>query len=86
MSWTPDTWRQFPAKHIPEDYPDTQALRAVEGELAQLPPLVFAGEVRSLKSRLADVAAGNAFLLQGADSAESFKEFSANNIRHTLRF
>lgn len=85
MSWTPSTWRDKPARHIPEDYPDTEHLARVEGRLAAFPPLVFAGEARALKAKLGDVAAGNAFLLQGGDCAESFKEFSADNIRDTLR-
>jgi 3-deoxy-7-phosphoheptulonate synthase len=83
--WTPGSWRQRPAKHIPNDYPDQGALARVEGELRQMPPLVFAGEARRLKSLLADVSAGKAFLLQGGDCAESFKEFSADNIRDTFR-
>jgi 3-deoxy-7-phosphoheptulonate synthase len=61
------------------------ALVRVEGELRRMPPLVFAGEARRLKALLADVAAGKAFLLQGGDCAESFKEFSADNIRDTFR-
>lgn len=85
MTWTPDSWRSKPAKHIPEDYPDAAALRDVEGRLKDFPPLVFAGEVRRLKQNLSTVAAGEAFLLQGGDCAESFKEFSADNIRDTLR-
>ena len=85
MTWTPASWRDKPAKHIPEDYPDPAALSAVEDRLAGSPPLVFAGEVDRLRHRLADVAAGNAFLLQGGDCAESFKEFTADNIRDTLR-
>ncbi len=85
MIWTPSSWRERPAKHIPEDYPDSTALANVEKRLQDFPPLVFAGEVRNLKSRLADVAAGEAFLLQGGDCAESFKEFNADNIRDTLR-
>ncbi len=85
MTWTPNSWRARPAKHIPEDYPDATALADVEARLKAFPPLVFAGEVRNLKARLADVAAGEAFLLQGGDCAESFKEFSADNIRDTLR-
>jgi 3-deoxy-7-phosphoheptulonate synthase len=83
--WTPASWRQRPAKHIPIDYPDAGALARVEGELRRMPPLVFAGEARRLKSLLGDVAAGKAFLLQGGDCAESFKEFSADNIRDTFR-
>ena len=83
--WNPASWRQRPAKHIPNDYPDMEALARVEGELRRMPPLVFAGEARRLKSKLADVAAGKAFLLQGGDCAESFKEFSADNIRDTFR-
>ena len=85
MSWTPSSWRDKPARHIPEDYPDVAHLVDVEARLAAFPPLVFAGEARKLKARLGDVAAGNAFLLQGGDCAESFKEFSADNIRDTLR-
>ena len=50
-----------------------------------MPPLVFAGEARRLKRLLGDVSAGKAFLLQGGDCAESFKEFSADNIRDTFR-
>jgi 3-deoxy-7-phosphoheptulonate synthase len=60
-------------------------LARVEGELRRMPPLVFAGEARRLKSLLADVSVGKAFLLQGGDCAESFKEFSADNIRDTFR-
>jgi len=85
MTWTPNSWRDRPAKHIPEDYPDLDALAATEARLAESPPLVFAGEVDRLKMRLGQVAAGEAFLLQGGDCAESFKEFSADNIRDTLR-
>ncbi len=84
-SWSPKDWRALPALHIPNDYPDAQALNAVEDELSHLPPLVFAGEARRLTSALGEVAKGNAFLLQGGDCAESFKEFSADNIRDTFR-
>jgi 3-deoxy-7-phosphoheptulonate synthase len=67
------------------DYPDAAALAAVERKLAGYPPLVFAGEARRLKAELAEVAAGRAFLLQGGDCAESFAEFSADNIRDTFK-
>ena len=83
--WTPAGWRAKPAKHIPTDYPDTDALARVEQQLRSYPPLVFAGEARNLKSRLAEVANGKAFLLQGGDCAESFKEFHPDNIRDTFR-
>ncbi len=85
MSWTPDSWREKNALHIPADYPDPAALQAVESELSSYPPLVFAGEARTLRSSLARVARGEAFLLQGGDCAESFKEFHPNNIRDTFR-
>lgn len=83
--WTPDSWREKPVVQMPTDYPDAGALAAVEDELRALPPLVFAGEARRLTERLAQVEAGNAFLLQGGDCAESFKEFSTDNIRDTFR-
>jgi 3-deoxy-7-phosphoheptulonate synthase len=83
--WTPSSWREKPAKQIPADYPDADALARVETELRRMPPLVFAGEARRLKALLGEVAAGRAFLLQGGDCAESFKEFGADNIRDTFR-
>ncbi|MGD9799917.1 MAG: 3-deoxy-7-phosphoheptulonate synthase class II, partial [Parvularculaceae bacterium] len=85
MSWSPESWRSKPARHMPADYPDPAALSAVEGELSGYPPLVFAGEARTLQSELARVAEGRAFLLQGGDCAESFKEFHPNTIRDTFR-
>ena len=83
--WTPASWRAKPAKHLPTDYPDLVELTRVEQTLRGMPPLVFAGEARRLKSLLGDVAEGRAFLLQGGDCAESFKEFHADNIRDTFR-
>lgn len=85
MTWTPESWREKPALHIPADYPDPAAVEAVEAELTSYPPLVFAGEVRTLRASLAQVVRGEAFLLQGGDCAESFKEFHPNNIRDTFR-
>ncbi|WP_425407733.1 class II 3-deoxy-7-phosphoheptulonate synthase [Hyphococcus sp.] len=85
MDWTPDSWREKTALHIPADYPNPAALEAVEKELSGYPPLVFAGEARTLRQSLANVSRGEAFLLQGGDCAESFKEFHPNNIRDTFR-
>ncbi|KAM3403375.1 hypothetical protein ACQJBY_006861 [Aegilops geniculata] len=82
--WAPDSWRARPARQIPE-YPDAAALGEAERTLASFPPLVFAGEARTLEERLGEAAMGRAFLLQGGDCAESFKEFGANNIRDTFR-
>ena len=83
--WAPASWRAKPAKHIPLDYPDPAAVERVEETLRRMPPLVFAGEARRLKGLLAEVSEGRAFLLQGGDCAESFKEFAADNIRDTFR-
>jgi 3-deoxy-7-phosphoheptulonate synthase len=83
--WSPSSWRSRPALHIPTDYPDPDALARVEATLKGYPPLVFAGEARNLKTALARVANGQAFLLQGGDCAESFKEFHPDNIRDTFR-
>src|SRR5438105_4900214 len=82
--WAPESWRSRPAKQLPE-YPDPAALAQVERQLATFPPLVFAGEARNLKQALGRVAAGNAFLLQGGDCAESFAEHGADNIRDFFR-
>ncbi|HEY7747682.1 MAG TPA: 3-deoxy-7-phosphoheptulonate synthase class II [Aestuariivirgaceae bacterium] len=83
-SWTPQSWRSRPVRQLP-DYPDAAKLAQVEQRLQGFPPLVFAGEARKLKRKLARVAEGRAFLLQGGDCAESFAEHSADNIRDFFR-
>lgn len=84
QKWTPESWKRYEARHLPA-YPDQAALAASEALLSTYPPLVFAGEARSLTNDLARVAQGKAFLLQGGDCAESFAEFHPNNIRDTFR-
>lgn len=83
-TWTPDSWKHKPAKHMPV-YPDAAVVDATVAKLRNYPPLVFAGEARNLKAQLAQVAEGKAFLLQGGDCAESFAEFHPQNIRDTFR-
>ena len=68
--WSPESWRSKPGKQLPT-YPDMDKLYWVESELAKRPPLVFAGEVRRLKSQLANVSAGQAFLRQRQAGGES---------------
>ncbi len=83
-TWSPSSWREKPILQQPT-YPDKTKLEAVLKELKNYPPLVFAGEARSLKEQLANVSQGKAFLLQGGDCAESFSEFHADNIRDTFK-
>src|SRR5437016_14439992 len=83
-NWSPDSWRDLPIRQVP-GYADEAALAGVEETLRRFPPLVFAGEARRLQDRLAAVAAGKAFLLQGGDCAESFAEFHPNNIRDLFK-
>ena len=82
--WTPASWRSMPAAQQPA-WPDEAALERALKQIASYPPLVFAGEARSLQAALGRVAHGNAFLLQAGDCAESFEEFTAVNIREKLR-
>src|SRR6202047_5317585 len=82
--WTPESWREKPIQQVP-DYPARAALAEVEKQLATFPPLVVAGEARTLTRHLDRVAAGEAFLLHGGDCAESFAEHGADNIRDFLR-
>ena len=84
MKWSPDSWRSKQAKHMPTYENDTELKKVLE-VIKELPPLVFAGEARSLKFKLADVANGKAFLLQGGDCAESFVDFHPDNIRDTFK-
>ncbi|MEM9746231.1 MAG: 3-deoxy-7-phosphoheptulonate synthase class II [Actinomycetota bacterium] len=82
--WTPSTWQERRIGQQPQ-WPDPGALESSLKTISSLPPLIFAEEARSLQTELARVAAGNAFLLQAGDCAESFEEFSADNIREKLR-
>ncbi len=82
--WQKSDWRAKPRVQMPE-YTDEAKLNAVEAKLSNYPPLVFAGEARTLKAKLAEVSRGEAFLLQGGDCAESFAEFNADNIRDTFK-
>jgi len=84
QTWTPASWHDVPAAQQPE-WPDLAALEQALKQLSAVPPLVFAGEARQLTTALGEVAAGNAFLLQAGDCAESFHDFSADNIRDKLR-
>jgi 3-deoxy-7-phosphoheptulonate synthase len=83
VTWTPDSWRKFEARQLP-DYPDPEALAAAERELRAYPALVPLSEADALRRALAEAQAGRAFLLQGGDCAESFAEFSPDNIRATF--
>jgi 3-deoxy-7-phosphoheptulonate synthase len=82
--WTPASWRGRPARQLPV-YADPQKLAAAEQHLAAWPPLIFPGEISLLRQRLAAVARGEAFLLQGGDCAESFDEFGEHPVESTFR-
>jgi 3-deoxy-7-phosphoheptulonate synthase len=83
-SWSPESWHGRPARQQPE-YKDKKALDGALSTLSNYPPLVTPSECRQLKNQLARVAAGKAFLLQGGDCAESFAEFSPDNLRRYFR-
>ncbi len=82
--WQKGNWRNKPRIQMP-DYTDQAALNAVETQLSNYPPLVFAGEARALKKQLGAAGRGEAFLLQGGDCAEAFDQFSADAIRDTFK-
>ena len=82
--WNLNSWTNFPAKHLPF-YKNKEELDLVLSKIKKYPPLVFAGESRSLKKALSQVVEGKAFLLQGGDCAESFAEFHPDNIRDTFK-
>jgi 3-deoxy-7-phosphoheptulonate synthase len=84
LQWEPSSWRRRPAAQQP-DWPDGDALDDALAQLRAMPPLVFAGEARSLRESLASVSRGEGFLLHAGDCAESFGEFSADNIRDKLK-
>jgi len=82
--WEKSNWRLKPRVQMP-DYTNQEVLNSVEKQLSSYPPLVFAGEARNLKQKLASASKGEAFLLQGGDCAESFEQFSADAIRDTFK-
>ena len=84
MSWTANSWREFPIKQQPT-YPDQTELEEVEAKLREYPPLIFAGEARTLKDKLAKAGRGEAFLLQGGDCAESFADFKSETIKNLFK-
>lgn len=84
-NWVPSSWRTKPAKQLPTYGENNPHLAAAEAELAKMPPLVFAGEARTLKSQLALAGEGKAFVLMGGDCAESFAEFGTAKVRDTFR-
>jgi 3-deoxy-7-phosphoheptulonate synthase len=79
-----DAWRELTAAQQP-NWPDLAALREVSATLSGMPPLVVASEVDQLRDRLAAVARGEAFLLQGGDCAETFATSSQADIAGKVR-
>ncbi|QAY61603.1 3-deoxy-7-phosphoheptulonate synthase class II [Microbacterium protaetiae] len=79
-----DNWRNLPIKQQPQ-WDDPDAVAAASAEIASMPPLVFAGEVDELRGKLARAAAGQAFLLQGGDCAETFAGATVDKIRDRVK-
>ena len=84
MKWSKNSWKIYEAKQLPT-YTDENKLNSVLDSLSSMPPLIFAGETRSLKSQIYQVQKGEAFYLQGGDCAESFSELNPNTIRDTFK-
>ena len=82
--WTLESWKKFVAEQQPS-WTNEGLVQKVNNEIASYPPLVFSGEVRTLKQHLADAAQGNGFLIQGGDCAETFNDFKADSIRDKLK-
>jgi len=82
--WTKSNWKNYTALQQPK-WPDQDALEKVTKDLALLPPLVFAGEIRTLKDLLAKASKGEAFLIQGGDCSEDFSQVTAPTIRETMK-
>ena len=84
MKWSKNSWKSYEAKQLPT-YTDENKLNSVLDSLSSMPPLIFAGETRSLKSQIYQVQKGEAFYLQGGDCAESFSELNPNTISDTFK-
>jgi 3-deoxy-7-phosphoheptulonate synthase len=84
QNWNVNSWRNLPIKQQPI-YENQDLLKQTEQQLKNFPPLVSFDEIEKLKSELALVSEGKAFLLQGGDCAESFAEFSHDNLKNFFR-
>jgi len=82
--WSPASWREKPASQIPT-YPSEELVNEALRELALLPPLVTVWEIEALKAKIADAAAGHAFVLQGGDCAENFAECNRSSILNKVK-
>ena len=82
--WTPSSWRARTTLQQPE-WPDRALLTAARSELAKLPPLVTSFEIDALRSQLAEAAAGQRFILQGGDCAETFDGCEPGSIAARLK-
>lgn len=83
-NWSTRSWREKPIQQQPQ-YSSQEQLEQVERQLKSFPPLVFAEEIRALKTQLGRVSHGKGFLLQGGDCAETFADFTAPKIRDTFK-
>ena len=82
--WSLNSWVEKQIYQQPNWYNHDKHKKVIN-EISKYPPLVFAGEIRTLKSQLAEVAKGNSFLIQGGDCAETFNDFNANSIKNKLK-
>lgn len=84
VPWSPSSWKGLPVQQVP-NWPDTDHLARVLARISKEPPLVFAGEARTLMASLAKAGRGEAFVLQGGDCAETFAADTATNTREKLK-
>ena len=82
--WSKASWQDFPARQQPV-WPDAQEYQQAVDTISKLPPLVFAGEIRTLREQLAEAAEGKAFVLQCGDCAEDFARCTGPGIREILK-
>ena len=72
--WKLDSWNHYPVKHIPV-YEDRKKLDMVLNKIKNFPPLVFAGETKSLKEQLANVVDGKAFCYKVGTVQKALRNF-----------
>ncbi len=84
MNWHPESWQSRTAVQQP-NYPDAAALARAVDDLRLLPPLVTSWEVEALRAHFAQAQAGQRFVLQGGDCAESFDDCRPELITNRLK-
>lgn len=82
--WSRMSWKNYTARQQP-DWPDPLKVEKAQKQLTLMPPLVSIRDIKTLKQELASAVEGKAFILQGGDCSENFRENNTGKINRTCK-